>query len=152
MGEDEAWEVTRDLVDEADRDGRLRGIIDAVRSNRVEDDFTDQWSYAKEDFERKLYHKRTKVKVTFVELSDTIPVHGPRSEVFEELLWEDFLALLYHKERRVVVLLRNGVTRVGETRSACRTSDRVAVAPAQPARQPGHTKRGREAEALLCNK
>lgn len=36
----------------ADADGRLRGILDAVRSNRVEDYFSDRWSYAREDFER----------------------------------------------------------------------------------------------------
>ena len=63
QGKDCAAEVVDDVVDAADARGRLRAIIDAVRSNRVEDDFSDRWSYAREDFERKLYHKRKKVRV-----------------------------------------------------------------------------------------
>jgi len=113
-GEDEAWEITKQVVDLADRQGKLRTIIDAIRSNRVEDDFSSLWSYAKEDFERKLYHKRAKVRVTFVELDDSIPVHAPTSELHENLLWEDFLALLDPKERHIVVCLKNGITKLVE--------------------------------------
>lgn len=113
-GEEDAWQATRDMVGHADSTGQLRAVIDAIRSNRVEDDFSERWSYEREDFERKLYHKRSKVKVCFVELRDTIPVHGPESEVHDNLIWEDFLALLDEKERRVVVCIRSGVTRVGE--------------------------------------
>ena len=107
-GEAEAWEATQEVVELADRDGRLRAIIDAIRSHRVQDDFSHRWSYAKEDFERKLYRKRSKVKVTFVEIDDTIPVHGPQTEVDESLLWEDLFAVLNEKERRIVVCLRSG--------------------------------------------
>lgn len=114
MGEEEAWEATKEMVDLADQNGRLRGIIDAIRSNRVEDDFSNCWSYAREDFERKLHRKRSRIKVTFVELDETIPVHGPESEIHEDLLWEDFLGLLDSREKRIVVCLRNGLTRVGE--------------------------------------
>lgn len=114
LGEEEAAEATRELVEVADREGRLRAIIDAVRSNRVEDDFSPRWSFAKEDFERKLYRKRSKTKVTFVELDETIPFHGPDSEVDENLLWEDFFAILNAKERRVVVCLRNGMSKATE--------------------------------------
>lgn len=116
-GEDEANEATAALVERADADGKLRGILDAVRRNRVEDDFSERWSYEREDFERRLYRKRNKVKVRFVELTDTIPVHGPESEVENKLLFEDFIALLDARERDVVVLLRSGVTRVGEIAS-----------------------------------
>ena len=114
LGEEEAWEATKEIVKLADRDGRLSEIIDAVRSNRVEDDFSELWSFAREDFERKLYKKRSKVKVSFIEINDTIPVHGPNSELHDNLVWEDFIALLDRKERQVVVCLRNGVTKVGE--------------------------------------
>jgi len=110
MGETEARVATREMVEAADATGRLREIIDAVRSHRVEDDFSDQWSHAKEDFERKLYKKRSKVKVTFVELNDTIPVHGPESEVHENIIWEDLLALCDRKEKKIVVCLRSGIT------------------------------------------
>jgi hypothetical protein len=116
-GEAEAAEATRAVIKMADRLGSLSGILHAVRANRIEDDFSSKWSFAREDFERKLYRKRSKIKVTFVELPDTIPVHGPDSEVDEKLLWQTFFGLLDHKERRVVVCLRSGVTKVGEIAS-----------------------------------
>ena len=114
-GEQEAWEATKEIVELADQRGKLRAIIDAVRSNRVADDFSPRWSYAKEDFERKLYHKRSKIRVTFVELDETIPVYAPSSELEENLLWEDFFTLLDRKEKHVVVCpLKNGITRLGD--------------------------------------
>lgn len=113
-GEEDAWNATKELVEIADEQGKLRTIIDAVRSNRVQDDFSSCWSYAKEDFERKLYRKRAKTRVTFVELDEAKPVHAPTSEVHENLLWEDFMVLLNAKERRVVVCLKNGFTQISE--------------------------------------
>jgi hypothetical protein len=116
-GESWAAEVVGEVVQAADADGRLRAILDAVRSNRVHDDFSDRWSYAREDFERKLYHKRNKVRVRFVELTDTIPVQGPETEVEGNLVVGDFLALLDPRERQIVVLLRSGYTKLGEVAS-----------------------------------
>jgi len=110
-GETEAREATGELVEVADAHGHLRGILDAVRSNRVEEDFSGRWSWAREDFERKLYQKRARIKVSFIELRDTVPVIGPTSEVDETLMWQDLLGLLEPRERRVVVLLRSGITK-----------------------------------------
>lgn len=113
-GEDEAWEVANDVIDIADRKGNLRAIIDAIKSNRVQEDFSERWSYEREDFERKLYKKRSKFKVKFVELTDTIPVQGPETEVENNLFWENFIALLNEKEKQIIILLRSGYTQVGE--------------------------------------
>ena len=113
-GEAEAAEVVRRTVEAADASGRLRGILDAVRSSGVEDDFSEHWSYAREDFERKLHRKRSKIKVRFVELTDTIPVQGPETEVEDNLVLGDFLALLDERKRQVVILLRSGYTKVGD--------------------------------------
>jgi hypothetical protein len=113
-GEDEAAEFVERIVGAADHDGRLRGILDAVRAHRVEDDFSDRWTYAKEDFERKLRRKRSKVKVTFVELPDTVPVQGPETEIVDRIVFSDFLTLLNPRDREVVVLLRNGTTKLTE--------------------------------------
>ncbi len=118
LGEQEVMEATRQMVEVADAHGDLRAILDAVRSHRIKDDFSERWSFEREDFERKLYSKRSKAKVTFVELDETVPVHGPQSEVHENLLWEDFISLLDIKERRIVVCLRNGVTRLAEIAEA----------------------------------
>jgi hypothetical protein len=111
-GESEAWEATKDMVEIADRHGRLRGILDAIRSNRVEEDFSSRWSYEREDFERKLYRKRNKIKVQFVEIDDTIPVHGPETDVEENLLWQSLFAILNPKDRRVTICLRSGISKV----------------------------------------
>jgi hypothetical protein len=109
-GEGEAMEVAVRLVETADRDGRLRAVLDALESNRVEDDFSERWSPAKEDFERKLFSKRSKVRVSFVELDDAPPIHAPEAQVEDNLFWEDFLAVVRPKDRRVLVLLRAGHT------------------------------------------
>lgn len=114
MGEDDADSATREMIEVADKHGQLRAILDAVRSNRIDDDFSEKWSYEREDFERKLYSKRSKLKVTFVELDDTIPVHGPNSETHDHLLWENFLAMLDAKERRIVICMKSGETKVGD--------------------------------------
>lgn len=110
QGEDEAHWAVIETVEAADQTGQLRGILDAVRSHRIEDDFSHHWSYAREDFERKLHGRRRRVKVAFVELPDTVPVQGPESEVLGSLVTNDFLALLDTRNRQIVVLLASGVT------------------------------------------
>ncbi|MQA82962.1 MAG: sigma-70 family RNA polymerase sigma factor [Streptosporangiales bacterium] len=110
MGAAEAAEKVAETVAAADATGQLRGILDAVKSNRVQDDFSPRWSFAREDFERRLYSKRSKVSVKFVELTDTIPVQGPDSEVIGKLITNDFLAMLDGRNQEIVVLLNSGVT------------------------------------------
>jgi hypothetical protein len=110
FGEDDARDAVVETVEAADQTGRLRGILDAVRSHRVADDFSPQWSYAREDFERKLHRKRNKVSVRFVELTDTIPVQGPESKIVGSLVTNDFLATLDTRNRQIVVLLNSGMT------------------------------------------
>lgn len=111
-GEEDAAEFVTATVEQADATGQLRGILDAVRSHRVDDDFSDYWSNARIDFERKLHHTRSKISVKFVELSDNIPVQGPETEVVDRLVMSDFMALLNEKERQVVVLLSSGYTKL----------------------------------------
>ncbi|MEQ1704038.1 MAG: sigma-70 family RNA polymerase sigma factor, partial [Ilumatobacteraceae bacterium] len=113
-GEIDAGEVTAWTIEQADTGGRLRGILDAVRRNRIEDDFSERWSFAREDFERKLYRKRSKVKVTFVELTDTIPVQSPEADVVGHTVTADFMAVLNERDRQVVVLLNSGHTSLTE--------------------------------------
>lgn len=78
-GEEDAADAVAQTVEAADHHGRLRDILDAVRSNRSEEDFSEKWTHAREDFERRLYRKRSKVKVRFIELTDNIPVQGPET-------------------------------------------------------------------------
>lgn len=127
LGEEDARDALVETVEAADRTGRLRGILDAVRSNRAEDDFSPYWSFAREDFERKLHGKRRKIGVRFVELSDTIPVQGPESEVLGNLVTNDFLALLDARNRQIVVLLNSGVTSRTEIASILGYANHSAV-------------------------
>lgn len=39
-GEEDAWQAAKEVVEMADNQGILRSVIDAIRSNRVEDDFS----------------------------------------------------------------------------------------------------------------
>ena len=126
-GSDEAAEALGRTIDAADRTGHLRGILDAVRSHRVADDFSPYWSRAREDFERKLYNKRAKVRVRFVELTDTIAVQGPESEVVGDMVTNDFLALLDRKDREIVILLNSGTTRLAEIASLLGYANHSAV-------------------------
>jgi hypothetical protein len=113
-GEADANDVTQQVVEAADQDGHLRGLLDAIRSHRVEEDFSDKWSFAREDFERRLHGKRLKLKPKFVELNDSIPVHGPETEIHDNLAWQQFFAVLNPKEREIIVCMRSGKTKLGE--------------------------------------
>lgn len=46
FSEDDARDAVVETVEAANRTGRMRGVLDAVRSHRVEDDFSSHWSYA----------------------------------------------------------------------------------------------------------
>lgn len=113
-GEDEAAEFVAWTVEQADETGQLRAIMDAVKSHRVQDDFSPSWSYAREDFERKLYRKRNKISVRFVEMTDTIPVPGPETEILGRVVTADFMALLNPREREIVVLLNSGLSSLSD--------------------------------------
>jgi hypothetical protein len=126
-GELDAAEMLERTVEAADLDGKLRGILEAVRKNRVEDDFSDCWTYEREDFARKLYRKRSKIGVRFVELTDTIAVQGPETEVVDRLVLGDFLALLDERNRQIVVLLRSGHTKLTEIAALLGYSNHSAV-------------------------
>jgi hypothetical protein len=56
------------------------------------------------------FNAGSKIKVRFVELTDTIPVQGPETEVVGQAVCADFLALLTERDREVVVLLSSGIT------------------------------------------
>ena len=114
VGEDEARDVREDAIAAADRTGQLRAIVDAVKSNRIEDDFSDRWSFAREDFERKLYSKRSRTKVRFVELTDATVVQSSQSEYSDNLATNEFLSILDPVNRQIVVLLNSGVTKKTE--------------------------------------
>lgn len=121
-GAEEAEDATQQMIEHADRAGNLRALIDTVASNRVHDDFSPYWSREREDFERAMYHKRAKVKVSFVELPEREAIHShftqmapsPDAGVIEQAMFNDFLALLDQKNRSIVICMRRGMTTASE--------------------------------------
>ena len=122
QGEEEARGVVDEMVEIADRTGTLRALLDAVRSNRVEDDFSPYWSRERADFERALHHTRAKVKVSFVELPEREAIHSAytqsvvaaEDEALEQIMFNDFLALLDTRNRQIVICMRRGMTKAAE--------------------------------------
>lgn len=74
-----------------------------------------------------LYRTRSKVKVRFVELTDTIPVQGPETEVEDRIVFADFLTLLDERDRQVVVLLNSGTTKLTDVARILGYSNHSAV-------------------------
>jgi hypothetical protein len=116
-GEEEARETTEMMVERADQTSNIRAIVDAIRRNRAEEDFSPYWTHEREAFERAVYHKRAKTKVLFIEIPDSAKIHSPSHEiegsdsiagVEREIDFSLFEASLDPKARQVFVLLRNG--------------------------------------------
>lgn len=109
--EEGALDATKKMIELADNTGNFRAIIDEIKSNRIQDDFSSRWSYEKEDFERKLYRKRDKFKISFVELDEAIPIIGSTCEIEDNLVFDDFLSILNPKEKQITVLLLKGMSK-----------------------------------------
>jgi len=113
-GEDEAMEVTREMLDNADQKNKLWETIDLVLRNQVHDDFSETWSREKEDFERAFYHKRAKTKVFFREISDDVVSINPLSTVEAKDVLNELMTIVSPKEKEVIVCLRSSILRQQE--------------------------------------
>ena len=89
----------------------LRPVLDVLHSDRTHDDFSDRYSWVKEDFERSFYSKRAKVKVTLQETMDDFPAWSAGEPAgYESVLFRDLLSFFNPKERHLIVAIRNGKT------------------------------------------
>jgi hypothetical protein len=113
-GEEDAKWAIAETVEAAKSVSRLQEILDAIRSNRVEDDFSQRWSHAREDFERRLYGKRRKFKLAFVELDDVTPIVSPESDIIDRIVLSDFMSVIDEKNRQIVVLVTSGESNLSE--------------------------------------
>jgi hypothetical protein len=113
-GEEDAKWAIAETVEAAKSVSRLQEMLDAVRSNRVEDDFSQRWSHAREDFERRLYGKRRKFKLAFVELNDVTPIVSPESDIIDQIVLSDFMSVIDEKNRQIVVLVTSGESNLSE--------------------------------------
>lgn len=113
-GEEDAKCAIGETVVAAKSVSRLQEILDAVRSNRAEDDFSPRWSYAREDFERQVYGKRRKFKLAFVELENVTPIVGPESDIVDQMVLSDFMTVIDEKNRQIVLLVTSGESNLSE--------------------------------------
>jgi hypothetical protein len=113
-GEEDAKWAIAETVEAAKSVGRLQEILDAIRSNRVEDDFSQRWSHAREDFERQLYGKRRKFKLVFIELEDVTPIVSPESDIIDQIVLSDFMSVIDEKNRQIVMLVTSGESNLSE--------------------------------------
>ncbi len=100
-----------EMIDGAGVMESLDPVIETLHSHRTHEDFSDQYSWIKEDFERSFYSKRAKLKVSLVETVDDMPVwSSDEQDGYERVLFRDVLAFLNPAERHLVIALRSGKT------------------------------------------
>jgi hypothetical protein len=100
------------LIDGDPTTESLEPIVDAILSNATHEDFSDRYSWIKEDFERSFYSKRSKIKVKLCEFVDECPVHeGTETPGYEDILFRDVMAFFDQREQRIVLALRQGRTK-----------------------------------------
>lgn len=89
----------------------LEPVLEVLRSKMVTEDFSERYSWVKEDFERQFHRRRSKIKVSLIETEDDLPVwnaHEP--EGFDNLLLRDVLCFFDEKDRHLILAIRQGKT------------------------------------------
>ena len=114
VGEEDAAEVTRAVVETADRDGQLREWIAAVRANEVEEDYAEGRSAGEgRDLGRRLLGTRQSDRARNGLREVVIALNGPvlcdpAAQLDEEILLRHVCSLLTPDERTVVHLVYQG--------------------------------------------
>jgi hypothetical protein len=89
----------------------LGPVVEVLLRNPCHEDFSDRYSWVKEDFERSFYSKRSRVKVSLHEFVDQCPVHdGADTPGYENILFRDIMAFFDERDRRIILALRHGRT------------------------------------------
>lgn len=109
--EAECEEVIEEMLDGLGLMEPLDPLLDLLHSHRTHEDFSSQYSWIKEDFERAFYSKRSQVKVVMVETIDSFPAWNV-GECFghEDMIFRDLLSCFDRKDRRILIALRHGKT------------------------------------------
>jgi hypothetical protein len=89
----------------------LEGVLEVLHKHLIHEDFSDRYSWIKEDFQRTFYRKRSKIKVTLLETIDNLPVWPANEPLgYGEVLFRDLLAFFDRRDRHIVIAVRNGKT------------------------------------------
>jgi len=108
---EECDDVVEEMLDGGGVMESLHPVIDALHSHRTHEDFSCQYSWVKEDFERSFYSKRSKVKVSLVETVDDLPAwEATEPDGYGDVLFRDLMCFVNPKDRHIVLALRQGKT------------------------------------------
>jgi len=103
--------VLEELLGDGGGQESLEPVLQVLNSSRTHEDFSDRYSWVKEDFERSFYSKRSKIRVSLVETVDDVPVwSAPEPEGYGNVLFRDVLSFFDAKDRHLVLALRHGKT------------------------------------------
>jgi hypothetical protein len=90
----------------------LDPIVEVLRGSAAHEDFSQRYSWVKEDFERAFYSKRSKLRVSLYECLDDCPVHdGCDTPGYEEILFRDLMAFFDRRDQHIILALRQGKTK-----------------------------------------
>jgi hypothetical protein len=104
-------EVLEELIAGGEILDSLEPVIEVLKSDRASEDFANEWSWVKEDFERSFFHKRLKVKVRLIQTLDDRPVwDSQESCAVEDLVFRHTLRFFDPKDQKLVIALRHGRT------------------------------------------
>jgi len=89
----------------------LYPVLEVLHSHRTHEDFSDRYSWVKEDFERSFYSKRSKVRVSLVETVDELPAwEASAPEGYGRVLFRDLMCFFEPRDRHIILALRHGKT------------------------------------------
>jgi hypothetical protein len=89
----------------------LDAVLQVLHSHPCHDDFSDRYSWIKEDFERSFYRKRNKLKVTLMETVDDMPAWPAEEPAgFGNILFRDLLSVLDQRDQHILIAVRQGKT------------------------------------------
>jgi hypothetical protein len=89
----------------------LQAVLEVLHTHPVHEDFSDRYSWIKEDFERSFYRKRAKVKVTLLETVDDLPVWSAKEPVgYGDILFRDLLSFFDRRDQHIFIAVRQGKT------------------------------------------
>lgn len=108
---EECEAVVEEMLDGGGVMDSLHEILEVLHTHRTHEDFSDRYSWIKEDFERSFYRKRAKVRVTLLETVDESPVWSAKEPAgYAELLFRDLLSFLDRRDQHIIIAVRQGKT------------------------------------------
>jgi len=109
--EGECEDVIEEMLSGGEVMESLDPVLDVLQSHRTHEDFSDRYSWIKEDFERSFHRKRNKVRVTLLETIDNLPAWSAEEPSANgEVLFRDFLSFFDRRDRHLIVAVRQGKT------------------------------------------